>query len=422
MAYDFKKNIMIKNDEIFYKICFDNILEGICITDHKGIIVMNNIPLEEIFGYDKGEMLNKNIEILIPYEFRKIHQKHFADYFKIPKKYKKGKGREFYGLHKNGDVLHVEIGLNHFDYQGKTYAKALITDISSRKKNELKLKELNIELEDEVKNQTKELTQAVTQLKLSNKNLRKEIKNKISAENKVKKAFQKEKELNLLQAKFLSLVSHEFKTPLSGILTSISLIEKYNKINLNVNINNHVLTIKKLVYQLNSVLDDFLYLEKTEIKKVKYEITKFLFCDFLTEIIINLKTVLKNGQKIEFIPNKEKTIVFQDKKIVDIILRNILYNAIKYSPDHSVIKIKVSSNKYIIVKISDNGIGIPLKDQKHIFERFFRAKNALHYQGTGIGLNIVKYHIEELGGTISFTSKENKGSTFIIKLPIILKF
>ncbi len=412
---------MIQNDEIFYKIFFDTILEGICITNNNGIIVLNNSSLEEIFGYDKGEMLDKNIEMLIPAEFRKIHQKHFKNYFKIPKKLKKGKGREFYGLHKKGNILHVEIGLNHFNYQGKTYAKALITDISSRKKDELKLKEINIELEDEVKYRTKELTKAVSQLKLSNKNLRKEIQNKISAENKVKKAFQKEKELNLLQAKFLSLVSHEFKTPLSGILTSISLIDKYNKIDLNENIDNHVLTIKKLVYQLNSVLDDFLYLEKTETKKVKYEITKFLFCDFLTNIIVNLKTVLKKGQKIEFVPNKEKTIVFQDKKIVDIILRNILYNAIKYSPDHSVIKIKVSANKYIKVKISDSGIGIPLKDQKHIFERFFRAKNALHYQGTGIGLNIVKYHVEELGGSINFTSKENIGSTFVIKLPIIMK-
>jgi len=412
---------MIKNDEVFYKICFENLLEGICITDNKGIIVLNNPPLEEIFGYEKGEMLGKNIEILIPEEYRKTHHKHFTNYFSIPKKFQKGKGREFYGLHKNGDVLHVEIGLNHFDYQGKTYARALITDISSRKKDELKLKEVNIELEHEVKNRTKELRQVVKQLKLSNKNLRKEVQNRINAENKVYKAFQKEKELNLLQTKFMSLVSHEFKTPLSGILTSASLIDKYNKINFNENISNHVLTIKKLVYQLNYVLDDFLFLEKTETKKVNYEITRFYFNDFFEEIITKSKTVLKNGQKIKITPCKENCEVFQDKKIIDIIIRNILYNAIKYSPDYSIIKVEVNTNKFIKVKFTDSGIGIPLKDQKHVFERFFRAKNALHYQGTGIGLNIVKHHIEELGGSISFSSKENTGTTFVIKIPKLMK-
>lgn len=412
---------MIKNDEVFYKICFENLLEGICITDNKGIIVLNNPPLEEIFGYEKGEMLGKNIAILIPEEFRKIHHEHFTSYFKIPKKFQKGKGREFYGLHKSGEVLHVEIGLNHFDYQGKKYARALITDISSRKKDELKLKKVNIELEHEVKNRTKELRQAVKQLKLSNKNLRQEVQNRINAENKVYKAFQKEKELNILQAKFMSLVSHEFKTPLSGILTSVSLIDKYNKINFNKNISNHVLTIKKLVYQLNYVLDDFLFLEKTETKKVNYEITRFYFNEYFEEVIAKSKTVLKNGQKIEIIPCKENIEVFQDKKIIDIIIRNILYNAIKYSPDHSIIKVEVKTNKFIKVKFSDNGIGIPLKDQKHVFERFFRAKNALHYQGTGIGLNIVKHHIEELGGSISFSSKEKIGTTFVIKIPKLMK-
>ncbi len=414
---------MIENDEVFYKICFDSLLEGICITDNTGKIVYNNFPLEEIFGYDKGEILGKNIEILIPKEFRKTHQKHFTNYFMVPKQHKKGKGREFYGLHKNGNILHVEIGLNHFDYLGKTYAKALITDISLRKSDEIKLKEVNIELEQEVEKQTKELREVVNELKLSNKNLRQEIKNKIDAENKVYRAFQKEKELNMLQAKFMSLVSHEFKTPLSGILTSIGLIDKYNKLNFNKPIDNHVLTIKKLVFQLNAVLDDFLFLEKSESKseKVHYVHTRFHINDFLNEIIAKSKTVLKNGQRIEVEPDQENTEVLQDKKIIDIIIRNILYNAIKYSPDHTIINIVTSTNSCIKIEISDSGIGIPKKDQKHIFERFFRAKNALHFQGTGIGLNIVKHHIDELGGDISFTSEENVGTTFIIKIPKLLK-
>ena len=409
---------MLKNDKEFYKIWFDTLLEGICITDNKGIIVMNNSSLEEIFGYKSGELKNKKIDILIPEIYRNSHQNHFTSYFKKPKKFKKGKGRDFFGLHKNGKVINVEIGLNFFEYKDNIYAKALITDISSRKEEELKIRNLNLGLELELTQQTKELTHAVVQLKKSNKTLKEEIQKKILAENKAQKAFRKEKELNLLQTKFLSVASHEFKTPLSGILTSTTLIDKYKNTGQYKNIEKHIKTIKKLVNQLNSVLDDFLFLEKTETEKVNYQFYKFNFCPFFEDIINNSKTVLKDGQKIELIQCNSNVEVYQDKTVLNIIIRNILYNAIKYSPINSTIKIKVETNDNISILIEDNGIGIPLDDQKHIFKRFFRAKNALHFQGTGIGLNIVKHHIEELGGSISFKSIENKGTIVNIKLPL----
>jgi len=404
--------------EDFYKICFDTLLEGICFTDNKGIIIMNNSSFEEIFGYDRGELYQKNITTLIPEEYRKIHLKHLLSYYKNPQKFKKGDGRDFYGLHKSGKIIHVEIGLNYFNYKGKIFVKALISDISYRKYEEIKVKKLNLKLEKEVEDQTKELTKAIKKLKKANKELKKEIQNKILAEDKAKIAYHKEKELNLLQTKFLSLASHEFKTPLSGILTSVTLIDRYNEVNKNKNINNHIQTIKKLVNQLNTILDDFLFLEKTETKKIDYQFTNFLFCELFEKIIKNSQSVLKKGQKIEFTPYNKNIIVYQDKKIVEIIFRNILYNAIKYSPINSLVTIKIHNNKYITVKIEDKGIGIPQEDQKLVFKRFFRAKNALHFQGTGIGLNIVKYHIEALGGSINFNSIENIGTTFIVKLPI----
>jgi len=409
---------MIQGD--FYKVCFDSLLEGLCITDKEGKIIANNSSLEEIFGYNEGELHHKNIELLISLKSKKVHKIHLKTYFNSPKKYRKGKGREFLGLHKNGSILNVEIGLNYFNYKNKSYAKALITDISSRKKDELKIKALNINLEKEVKQQTNTLINIVTKLKASNKKLKEEIQEKILAKNKAKIAFNKEKELNLLQTKFLSLASHEFKTPLSGILTSVSLIDKYNKKKSNEHIENHVYTIKKLVYQLNTVLDDFLFLEKTETKALSYHFTNFHFFEFISEIIKNSKSVLKKGQKIKFTPSTNEVEVYQDKKITEIIIRNILYNAIKYSPEDSKIEIHVSKNEHITIIVKDNGIGIPANDQKHIFERFFRAKNTLHFQGTGIGLNIVKHHVNEFGGLISVESHEHVGTTVTIKLPIIM--
>ena len=222
---------MVKNDEVFYKICFDSLVEGICIANQEGRIVMINSDIEEIFGYKKSELVGQKIDILIPKSLRKAHFGHFNTYIKFPKKYKKGKGREFFGIHKNGSVLDLDIGLNYFIHEGIFFAKAVISDIRTRKQDEFRIKEKNKNLEREVKKQTVQLQRAVTDLEKFNLKLKEEIKERILAEKSAKKAFQKEKELNSMQTKFMSLASHEFKTPLSGILTSASLIDKYNEIN-----------------------------------------------------------------------------------------------------------------------------------------------------------------------------------------------
>ena len=132
--------------------------------------------------------------------------------------------------------------------------------------------------------------------------------------------------------------------------------------------------------------------------------------------------LLKNGQKINIPHNIDDFILEQDEIILVLILSNLMCNAVKYSPENSTIIIKIIKNgKNISFVIIDKGIGIPLNDQNYVFNRYFRAENALNIQGTGIGLSIVKAHVENLGGTISFKSKENEGSVFILKIPIINK-
>ncbi len=409
---------MLKDDKIFYELCFNSLSEGICITNERGKIIMNNISLERIFKYDKGELQDKSISLLIPQQYKEKHHSHIENYFKNPSGFYKGEKREFYGQCKNGDVIPIEIGLSYLNYKGNTYAKAMISDISKRRNKENKIIEDKYLLEKEVKKKTKKLSRSVKKLKQINLKLEEEIQNRIYAEEKAKKAYQKEKELSILKTKFLSLASHEFKTPLSGVLSSAILIEKYNHENPSQRIKDHVLTIKKLVKQLNTVLDDFLFLDKTENQKISYNYSKFLFSSFLNEIIHNTKPILKKGQSITYTANNEDVEVFLDKNVTAIIFRNILYNAIKYSSEKSKIEINFHTNSYINVTIKDEGIGIPKQDQKHVFERFFRARNAIHFQGTGIGLNIVKHHIEKFGGTIQFKSKEKKGTTFTIKLPL----
>ena len=410
---------MIRNEEAFYKICFDSLMEGLCITKESGVVVMNNSAFEEIFGYDKGELIGQNIEKLIPEAFREDHVKLLQSYFDSPKLFPKGSGKQFKGLHKSGREIYIEIGLNFFEFNGERYAKALIAEVGGRVQKELRIRASNRKLEREVRKRTEQLSMAILELEHSNQLLQKEVQERVLAVDKARQAFKREKELNLMQTKFMSLASHEFKTPLSGILTSAGLIGKYNELDPNPRIKIHTDKIKNLVLQLNTILDDFLFLENSESGKYKYCMTRFRFCGLIEKIVKDAEDLLKPGQIIEITPCKEVLNVKQDKKVVDIIIRNVLYNAIKYSPKNSVIEIKLSAGEQVGVVIKDHGIGIPKEGMDHIFERFFRARNALHIQGTGIGLNIVKRHLDKLQGSIEIVSEEGLGTEVTLKLPLL---
>jgi signal transduction histidine kinase len=234
----------------------------------------------------------------------------------------------------------------------------------------------------------------------------------------LKKALATEKELNDLKTKFLSMVSHEFKTPLSGILTSTMLLGKYKLTEDQEKREKHIKIISEKVQYLNTILNDFLSIEKIEKGKIDYKFSTFKLSKVLNEVIYNANMILKRGQQINYPENIDDFSLYQDEKIVELALSNLLYNAIKYSPEYTNIDIDITQNTNTTTfKVKDNGIGIPEKDQKNIFNRYFRAENVLLIQGTGIGLNIVKNHLEQLNGSISFESHENKGSIFTIELP-----
>ncbi|MEP3836742.1 MAG: PAS domain S-box protein [Algibacter sp.] len=251
------------------------------------------------------------------------------------------------------------------------------------------------------------------------KNYTKTLEKKVAIRTEeLKTALAAEKELNELKTKFLSMVSHEFKTPLSGILTSTMLLNKYKLTEQQEKREKHINTITDKVQYLNTILNDFLSVEKLEKGKINYKFTTFKLSKVLNEVIYNANMLLKDGQKINYPEHIDDISLYQDEKILELTLSNLIYNAIKYSSENTIIDIEIYQNETTtIFKVSDNGIGIPKKDQKNIFNRYFRAENALLIHGTGIGLNIVKDHLENLDGSIAFESIEHKGSTFTIKLP-----
>lgn len=240
-----------------------------------------------------------------------------------------------------------------------------------------------------------------------------EIKN---AEIETRTSLAKEKELNEMKSKFVSIASHEFRTPLSTILTSVSLIDKYKEIEQIEKRNKHIERIKSSVKNLTDILNDFLSLEKleagkTEIFPIDFEITSL--CEELKE---EMQAMITNGQRIEYV-HEGASLVYADKQLIRHILINLVNNAIKYSNAGGLIKLSTKKNGGLTLEVQDFGIGIPKQDQVHLFERFFRAGNVTAIQGTGLGLNIVKRYVDMMNGTLKMESEENIGTTITIILP-----
>ncbi|UII30465.1 HAMP domain-containing histidine kinase [Fulvivirga ulvae] len=214
------------------------------------------------------------------------------------------------------------------------------------------------------------------------------------------------------------MASHEFRTPLSTILSSASLIERYVDPGTEEKRQKHVDKIKSSISNLTAILNDFLSVSKLEEGKVELYKEEIYLNEMLLDIIDEMSAITKEGQKISLIFDNNRYCLYSDKKIFKNILINLLSNAIKYSEAGSKVELVVEEkNDGILLKVCDEGIGIPEQEQKHMFERFFRATNVTNIQGTGLGLNIVKKYVDMLEGSISFTSKSGEGTTVSIRLP-----
>jgi PAS domain S-box-containing protein len=392
------------------------------------------------FGYNVDELIGQNVDVLVPDSLRNTHKDHRASYQHGPRNRPMGIGYNLFGKKKNGELIPVEISLSHYFVKKQIQVIAFINDISVRLESEKKiidqntalsqiteaLKSANAQLEKRVAERTETLNDTVVKLLESKTLLEKEIEERISMQEKLtanevelKEALIKEKELGELKSRFVSMASHEFRTPLSAILSSSSLISKYELTDQQPQRLKHIDRIKTSIQHLIGILNDFLSLSKIEEGKIDVVYHETYLPDFLEEIMSESRNMVKTGQYFENnFENIQKT-VFLDIKLTHAILSNLISNAVKYSEEGKPIMISGEiQNQILRITIKDKGIGIPLVDQKHLFERFFRANNAIYTQGTGLGLSIVKNYVELLGGNLSFKSVEGKGSEFIVEIPL----
>jgi len=377
--------------------------EGILVSDDTGSITQANPSAEKLFGYGKGELTGQKIEILIP---RKLSEKHLESRTKFqqhPHPRSMGQGMELHGLKKDGTEFPVEISLSPYSTPAGRFVIAFIIDISIRKQAEDKLKNYSVELERQVKNRTLILEEAVDELQKTKEDLR--------------QALEKEKDLNELKSRFVSMASHEFRTPLTTMLSSLSLVTKYGEQKDTENQLKHVGKIKTSINNLTDILNDFLSVSKLEEGKIENLPEAINLKNFINEIISDMLGMAQNNQQITLSYSGNEQVVL-DKKLVKNILFNLISNALKFSPNGGTVEVSVKvQNSSLRISVKDNGIGIPKEDQEHLFERFFRGNNATHIQGTGLGLAIVARYAELMNANLDFESKENKGTTFTIIIP-----
>ncbi len=244
-----------------------------------------------------------------------------------------------------------------------------------------------------------------------------EIKN---YQNSLQVALEKEKQLGDLKSRFVTMASHEFRTPLSTILSSVSLIDKYTSVEDLEKREKHVKRIKSAVGNMKDILEDFLSLGKMEEGKIQLNpelLTPAELRDELEAVIQEMQRLTKPSQQIThtFTVTEDCNV---DRKMLRHIMTNLISNAIKFSPEGSSVDVSCENKKNeLTFTIQDTGIGISEADQKHLFERFFRAENASNIQGTGLGLHIISRYLDLVNGHIELASKLNKGSTFIVHIP-----
>jgi len=413
---------------------FNAAIDGIVTINRQGMIQTLNPAAARLFGYEPEEVIGRNVHMLMPAPYKQSHDQYINNYLETGRRKIIGIGREVEGIRKDGTIFPIRLAVSEVVIDGQISFAGIIHDLSDVKAAEAKILGLNRELEERNENleqlileRTEKLANVVDRLLATNEQLGNEVKERESVENSLRQreteleeALNKEKELNALKSRFVSMASHEFRTPLSTILSSIELVEAYLESG-NSKALKHINRIKNSVTTLTSILNDFLSLSRLEEGKVEAQAEWFHLNDFCLAVVDEMRGQLKRGQQIIHEEKNAGKEIFLDKKFLKIIFFNLISNAIKYSPEEKPIHCITSIRENILsIVIQDEGMGIPREDQPHLFTRFFRAHNVENIQGTGLGLNIVKRYIELLNGKIRFESNPGFGTSFFVEIPLQL--
>lgn len=381
---------------------------GIVLTNQQSEIILTNAFADRLFGYQSGELLGKNIAVLIPNHLKDRHEGHQQQFLKHPVARPMGAGLDLKAKRKDESLFPVEISLSHMQTSHGKFFIAFVSDITLKRKVEMELilrnkeiNQLNENLEQEVKARTKALQETLERLEA----------NKLELE----QALIKEKELGDLKTRFVSMASHEFRTPLTSILSASSLLERYPLTEQQEKRQQHIQRIKHSVNHLTEILEEFLSVGRLEAGKVDLHVMGQDLPDFIEDLLMDLKPSQGPEQGIH-LDMPQALHWHTDFSILRKILINALSNALKFSQKEVVLRIFEQAQS-LHIQVEDRGMGISKEDQKHLFERFFRGSNASAIQGTGLGLYLIDRYTQLLGGKLQLHSELNKGTRLHLEFP-----
>jgi PAS domain S-box-containing protein len=397
---------------------FENATEGFVTTGPNGDIVLVNPSACRMFGYKPEEIIGQQIELLIPQEYRSGHERLRENFHKHPQNRVMGHGRDLHGLTKDGVRFPLEVSLSTYIHNNERYVTAFVVDITHRKRIEQNMLEQQRQLESvttEMRNLNAELEEKVEERTLI---LKEALQHLESSQQELSEALDKERQLNEIKSRFVSMASHEFRTPLSTVLSSTILLSKYTGAEQQQQRDKHIAKIRASVKHLNDLLEDFLSLGKLDEGKVGASFDETDIKELISDTIEEMKALAKDEQVISY-HHEGPQLIATDKKMLRNILINLISNAIKFSEPATEIRVHSAvGDRKTTISVEDRGIGIADEDQKHMFSSFFRGKNALNIQGTGLGLHIVKRYLELLSGSITLKSELGKGTKASITLPL----
>ncbi|MVZ67558.1 PAS domain S-box protein [Sphingobacterium sp. DK4209] len=377
----------------------ENAIDGIITIDPHGIVESINPAALVLFGYTAEEVIGNNISMLMPEPDRSSHDRYIETYEQTGHKKIIGIGREVRGLKKDGSTFPFRLSVSEVFYKNGKIFTGVVHDLTKEKQAEDELKRHALELEIKVRERTKDLIKLVSELE--------------RAKADVSVSLEKEKELNQLKSRFVSMASHEFRTPLSSVQLSASLIDRYVEKSEYAPIEKHTARIKGSVQLLNTILNDFLSLEKLEAGVVVVNKTEANIVQLGEEIAEEMQLICKKNQHIVYQHTGESSNFYVDPNLLKNSIINLVSNAIKYSGEDTFIEFSTEiDDDNLIVTVKDNGIGIPAEEQVNLFEPFFRANNTGNIPGTGLGLNIVKRYVGLMGGEMEYWSEVNQGAIF----------
>lgn len=361
----------LMNTEERFKALFDYAPISYFIVDPEGYFIDANNSLEKTFGYSKREIAE--LQNIFNFKMSKEDKKALEKVLSDGAMGVAAEPVEMDLYHKEGKKIVIELNTFPITLADKRMVLCALHDVSLRKENEME----------------------------------------------IRKALMHSQELNEIKSRFVSMVSHEFRTPLSTILSSVEILKLFEARLREEEKEGHFRKITKSIDYLTNLLDDVITINRADSGRLVVKFHSFDVIPLLEQWVLDIRASFVESPEIEFVKHRGELRVELDENLFRQIVSNLLNNAIKYTPATGRIILSAEKDgEWFTLKIADSGIGIPSESRQDIFNPFYRAVNTGTVPGSGLGLAVAKRSVEGLGGEISFESREGEGTTFIVKIPI----